>query len=89
VANRGHEPAYLPRVGGSLSRHPDRRAAGIADPHKAAEAHLDDFALGDARTSSSATSYQSQGDLDADLATLHSPKLSSCYDQLIQKTPAT
>jgi hypothetical protein len=59
------------------------------DPHKVAEAHSDDFALGDARNSSSATSYQSQSDLDADLAMPHSPKLSSCYDQLIQKTLAT
>jgi hypothetical protein len=59
------------------------------DPHKVAEAHSDDFAFGDARISSSTTSYQSRSDLDAYLAMLHSPKLSSCYDQLIQKTLAT
>ena len=34
------------------------------------------FTLGDANISSSAISYRSQSDLDADEATLHSPKLS-------------
>jgi hypothetical protein len=54
-----------------------------------ADANSDDFALGDATVSSSATSYRSQSDLDADLAIAHSPKLSPCYDQLAKKQLAT
>ena len=52
------------------------------DSDKVAEAHSQDFALGNANISSSATSYRSQSDLDTDIATLHNPKLSTCYDQL-------
>lgn len=55
------------------------------DSDKVAEAHSDDFALGDASISSSATSYRSQSDLDADVATLHSPKLSPCFGQMMKK----
>ncbi len=53
------------------------------DGDKVAEAHSQDFALDNASVSSSATSYRSQADLDSDMATLHSPKLSTCYHQLI------
>jgi len=56
---------------------------------KIAEAHSDDFALGDATISSSASSYRSQSDLETDVAILHSPKLPPCYDQLIRKQLAT
>lgn len=59
------------------------------DKDKVAEAHSDDFALGDASISSSATSYRSQSDLDADVAMLHSPKVSPCFDQLLKKQLAT
>ena len=55
------------------------------DSDKVAEAHSNDFALGDASISSSATSYRSQSDLDADVAVLHSPKLSPCFEQLMKK----
>jgi hypothetical protein len=55
------------------------------DSDKVAEAHSDDFALGDATISSSAASYQSQSDLDADVAMLHSPKISPCFEQLMKK----
>ena len=55
------------------------------DSDKVAEAHSNDFALGDASISSSATSYRSQSDLDADVAVLHSPRLSSCFEQLMKK----
>jgi hypothetical protein len=55
------------------------------DSDKVAEANSDDFALGDASISSSAASYRSQSDLDADVATLHSPKLSSCFGQMMKK----
>jgi hypothetical protein len=53
--------------------------------HKAADAYSADFALGDASISSSATSYQSQSDLDVDVAMLNNPKLSPCYDQMMKK----
>jgi hypothetical protein len=52
-------------------------------PDKVAEANSDDFGLDDASISSSATSYPSQSDLDVDIAVLHSPKLSSCYERLV------
>ncbi len=55
------------------------------DSDKVAEAHSDDFALGDASISSSATSYRLQSDLDADMAMLHSPKLSPCFEQTTKK----
>ncbi len=54
------------------------------DTDKVAEAHSDDFELGDASISSSASSYRSQSTVDADVATLHSPKLSSCYEQAVK-----
>jgi hypothetical protein len=55
------------------------------DSDKVAEAHSGNFALGDASISSSATSYRSQSDLDADVAMLHSPKLSPCFEQMMKK----
>jgi len=55
------------------------------DSDKVAEAHSDDFALGDASISSSAASYRSQSDLDADVAMLRSPKLSPCFEQMMKK----
>jgi hypothetical protein len=54
------------------------------DSDKVAEAHSHDYELGDATISSSATSYRSQSDIDTDVAILHSPKLSTCYDQLVK-----
>src|SRR5215469_9577030 len=59
------------------------------DGDKVAEAHADDFALGDASISSSASSYRSQSDLDSDVAMLHSPKLSACFEQMVKKQLAT
>ena len=47
-----------------------------------AEAQSDDFTLGDANVSSSATSYRSQSAVDPVTAVLHSPKLPSCYEQM-------
>src|SRR5262249_31137394 len=55
------------------------------DSDKVAEAHSDDFALGDASISSSASSYRSQSALDTDIAMLHSPKLSPCFEQMVKK----
>lgn len=48
---------------------------------KVAEANSDDYALGNAGVSSSASSYKSQSDLDTDIAMLHSTKMSTCFDQ--------
>jgi hypothetical protein len=55
------------------------------DSDKVAEANSDNFALGNASISSSATSYRSQSDLTSDVATLHSAKLSSCFGQMMKK----
>jgi len=55
------------------------------DSDKVAEANSDNFALGDASISSSASSYRSQSDLDSDVAMLHSPKLSACFEQMVKK----
>ena len=52
---------------------------------KVAEADSESFSLGNATISSSATSYRSQSDLNADTAMLHSPKLSACFGQLMTK----
>jgi hypothetical protein len=59
------------------------------DKDAVADVNSDDFALGDATVSSSATSYWSQSDVDADVAIAHSPKLSTCYDQLSKKQLAS
>jgi hypothetical protein len=48
---------------------------------KVADANSPDFALGDASISSSASSYPSQSDLDADIALVHSAKLGPCLDR--------
>jgi hypothetical protein len=55
------------------------------DSDKVAEANSDSFNLGNASISSSATSYRSQSDLVSDVATLHSPKLSACFGQMMKK----
>jgi hypothetical protein len=59
------------------------------DGDKVAEAHSEDFALGNASVSSSASSYRSQSDLDADIAIVNSAKISPCYEQLARKQLAT
>jgi hypothetical protein len=51
------------------------------DPDKVADTNSPDFALGDAAISSSASSYLSQSDLDADIALAHSAKLGPCLDR--------
>jgi hypothetical protein len=50
-----------------------------------ADAHSDDFNLGNATISSDASSYRSQSDLDSDVTALHSPKLSACFTQELKK----
>jgi hypothetical protein len=51
------------------------------DTDKVAEVHSPDFAMGDATISSQAESYRSASDLTTDIAILHSPKATSCYEQ--------
>jgi hypothetical protein len=55
------------------------------DEDKVATADSDDYSLGDATISSSASSYKSQSSLDSDLALLKSPKLVPCYNQVLKK----
>lgn len=52
------------------------------DADKVGEAHAPDFSRGTATVTSQAARYTSQADVDADVAMLHSPKLSGCYDQV-------
>lgn len=54
------------------------------DSDKTGEAHSQDYSLADATISSQASSYRSQDDLTADIAIIGSPKISSCYDQLVR-----
>jgi hypothetical protein len=55
------------------------------DSDKVAEANSDDFSQGDATISSSATSYRLASDLSTDVAILHSPKISTCFEQRLKK----
>ena len=55
------------------------------DSDKVAEADSDNFILGDASIFSSASSYRSQSDLNTDIAILHSPKFSPCFEQMTKK----
>ena len=59
--------------------------ARITESDQVAEAHSENFALGEASVSSSATSFRSQSDLAADETMLRSPKLSPCLGQVIKK----
>jgi hypothetical protein len=59
------------------------------DADQVATTDSDDFNLGDATISSSASSYKSQSDLDSDLALLKNPKLVPCFNQQFQKYLAT
>jgi hypothetical protein len=80
--------AYKPNPSDSANQAALVQCVGArnTDSDKVAEAHSDDFSLGggDATISSSATSYQSQSDVDTDTAMLHNPKLASCYEQLVK-----
>jgi hypothetical protein len=59
------------------------------DADKVADANSEDFARGDASIGSSATSYRSQSDVDADVAALHSPKFSPCFAKVTKQVVAT
>jgi hypothetical protein len=47
-------------------------------------ANSPDFSQNGASVSSSATTYKTQADIDADVAVLKNPKISGCYEQLFQ-----
>jgi hypothetical protein len=55
------------------------------DEDKVATADSNDYTLGNATISSTASRYKSQSDLDSDLAWLKSPKLSPCFNKLLKK----
>jgi hypothetical protein len=55
------------------------------DEDQVATTDSDDFVLGDATISSSASSYKSAADLDSDRALLKSPKLTPCFNQVFKK----
>jgi hypothetical protein len=55
------------------------------DADQVAATDSDDYSLGDATISSSATSYRSQSDVESDVAVLKSPKLSTCYASMAKK----
>jgi hypothetical protein len=59
------------------------------DADTVAEADSADYSLGDASISSSATSYRSQSDVDADTAALLSPKASPCFEKVLKQSLAT
>lgn len=82
---------YQPDPSDSASNAAFTQCVGVrdTDSDKVADAHSDDFSLGDASISSDASSYRSQGDLNSDVAALHSPKFSSCFTQLMKKQLAS
>jgi hypothetical protein len=59
------------------------------DSDQVADAHSADFVLAGASISSSASSYRSPSDLSSDIAMLHSPKVSTCFEQQVVKQLAT
>jgi hypothetical protein len=95
------QPADLPSGWKGTPHQPDPNSAAEdaalaacigardTDGDQIAEANSDDFGLSNASISSSATSYRSQSDLVTDIATLHSPKLSSCFSQMLKKQLAS
>ena len=62
------------------------RCTGVSDSGagEVAEADSPDFGQEGATISSSATSYRSQADIDADVALLKNPKVSACFRQLLR-----
>lgn len=59
------------------------------DSDQVASTDSDDYSLGDATISSSASSYKSQSDVDSDVALLKSPKLTACANQVFKKDLAS
>lgn len=59
------------------------------DTDQVAKTDSDDYSLGDATVSSSASSYKSQSDVDSDVALLKNPKVNACMKQLLTKDLAS
>lgn len=59
--------------------------SSYTDSDQFAEADSDNFDLGNATISSSARSFRSQSDQAAYVAMFHSPKLSTCFGQMLTK----
>ena len=95
------QPADLPSGWKGTPHQPDPNSAAEdaalsacvgarnTDSDQVAQANSDEFGLSNASISSSASSYRSQSDLVTDEATLRSPKLSSCFSQMIKKQLAS
>ncbi|MCW2529054.1 MAG: hypothetical protein JWM76_3914 [Pseudonocardiales bacterium] len=63
------------------------QCAGVTkntDADKVDSVDSPDFSQNDASVTSSATTYKSQADIDADIAILNNPNISGCYEQLFQ-----
>ena len=58
--------------------------ARSTDPDKIAEAHSQDYSLDDATIGSDANLFRSPADITTDVAVLHSPKISRCYNTIIR-----
>lgn len=57
------------------------------EPDRVAHVDAPQFTLDDGTVvSSSASSYKSQSDIDADVAILQSPKINTCYEKILRET---
>jgi hypothetical protein len=63
------------------------KCIGVRDTgsDKVAEAHSEIFASGNFIIKSEASSYRSPSDLVTDMAALHSPKFSPCFEQMVNE----
>jgi hypothetical protein len=88
------QPADLPAGSKGLPFQPDPNGSAVdaalakcaggrdTDSDESAGAYSDNFVIGHAVIASSAGSYRSQSDVDADVAFYHSPKLPLCLEQM-------
>jgi len=85
-----HTP-YKPNSADSTAAAEFAKCLGVpnSDTDPVAEAHSDDFALGEARISSPAYSFRSQSTVDAYTAGLLSAKASPCVEQLVRQQIAS
>ncbi|WP_375497246.1 hypothetical protein [uncultured Jatrophihabitans sp.] len=61
---------------------------GAPESHKVATADSDDFTKGQLTVSSTFSSFQSQSDVDADVALIKSPKVNECLNTVFKATLA-
>lgn len=94
------QPADLPRSWKAIPAEQESDSSGYAELMKCvgarnteedqvATADSDDYVIGDAMISSSASSYQSQSSVDSDAALLKSPKLTPCFTKLLKNDLAS